>query len=117
MAQPPGILTGTIIGLAQALGETAPLLLIGMNAFVTAAPGSPSDASTVLPTQTFIWADGPERGFVWTREQLLDRVWGRDIYVDTRTIDVHVGRLRKALMQNGGDNPVRTVRGTGYALG
>lgn len=56
-------------------------------------------------------------GRVWTREQLLDRVWGRDIYVDTRTIDVHVGRLRKALMVNGGDNPVRTVRGTGYALG
>lgn len=56
-------------------------------------------------------------GRVWTREQLLDRVWGRDIYVDTRTIDVHVGRLRKALMVNGGKNPVRTVRGTGYALG
>ncbi|MFC3170019.1 MULTISPECIES: phosphate regulon transcriptional regulator PhoB [Paracoccus] len=56
-------------------------------------------------------------GRVWTREQLLDRVWGRDIYVDTRTIDVHVGRLRKALMQNGGNNPVRTVRGTGYSLG
>ena len=56
-------------------------------------------------------------GRVWTREQLLDRVWGRDIYVDSRTIDVHVGRLRKALMQTGGDNPVRTVRGTGYALG
>lgn len=56
-------------------------------------------------------------GRVWTREQLLDRVWGRDVYVDTRTIDVHVGRLRKALMVNGGDNPVRTVRGTGYALG
>lgn len=56
-------------------------------------------------------------GRVWTREQLLDRVWGRDVYVDTRTIDVHVGRLRKALMANGGDNPVRTVRGTGYALG
>ncbi|MAQ37536.1 phosphate regulon transcriptional regulatory protein PhoB [Thioclava sediminum] len=56
-------------------------------------------------------------GRVWTRDQLLDRVWGRDIYVDTRTIDVHVGRLRKALMANGGDDPVRTVRGTGYALG
>ncbi|AXC48353.1 phosphate regulon transcriptional regulatory protein PhoB [Paracoccus suum] len=56
-------------------------------------------------------------GRVWTREQLLDRVWGRDIYVDTRTIDVHVGRLRKALMTHGGTNPVRTVRGTGYALG
>lgn len=56
-------------------------------------------------------------GRVWTRDQLLDRVWGRDIYVDTRTIDVHVGRLRKALMAHGGDDPVRTVRGTGYALG
>lgn len=56
-------------------------------------------------------------GRVWTREQLLDRVWGRDIYVDTRTIDVHVGRLRKALMVNGGENPVRTVRGAGYSLG
>ncbi|HEY0212684.1 MAG TPA: phosphate regulon transcriptional regulator PhoB [Paenirhodobacter sp.] len=56
-------------------------------------------------------------GRVWTRDQLLDRVWGRDIYVDTRTIDVHVGRLRKALMAHGGDDPVRTVRGTGYSLG
>ncbi|MFD3190847.1 phosphate regulon transcriptional regulator PhoB [Sedimentitalea sp. HM32M-2] len=54
---------------------------------------------------------------VWSREQLLDRVWGRDIYVDTRTVDVHIGRLRKALMQHGGDDPVRTVRGAGYALG
>ncbi|MBK0326161.1 phosphate regulon transcriptional regulator PhoB [Rhodobacteraceae bacterium F11138] len=54
---------------------------------------------------------------VWSREQLLDRVWGRDIYVDSRTVDVHVGRLRKALMQHGGDDPVRTVRGAGYALG
>ncbi|MFC7704888.1 phosphate ABC transporter permease PstA [Plastorhodobacter daqingensis] len=60
----PGILTGTIIGLAQALGETAPLLLIGMNAFITAAPGSPFEPSTALPTQIFIWADSPERGFV-----------------------------------------------------
>ncbi len=56
-------------------------------------------------------------GRVWAREQLLDRVWGRDIYVDTRTVDVHIGRLRKALCQFGGDDPLRTVRGTGYALG
>lgn len=56
-------------------------------------------------------------GRVWSREQLLDRVWGRDIYVDTRTVDVHVGRLRKVLMQYGGSDPLRTVRGTGYALG
>ncbi len=56
-------------------------------------------------------------GRVWSREQLLDRVWGRDIYVDTRTVDVHIGRLRKALCQHGGDDPLRTVRGAGYALG
>jgi len=56
-------------------------------------------------------------GRVWSRDMLLDRVWGRDIYVDTRTVDVHVGRLRKALTQNGGSDPLRTVRGTGYALG
>ncbi|UUV07595.1 phosphate regulon transcriptional regulator PhoB [Ruegeria sp. YS9] len=56
-------------------------------------------------------------GRVWSREQLLDRVWGRDIYVDTRTVDVHIGRLRKALTQYGGTDPVRTVRGAGYALG
>ncbi|MFC7704891.1 phosphate regulon transcriptional regulator PhoB [Plastorhodobacter daqingensis] len=56
-------------------------------------------------------------GRVWSREQLLDRVWGRDIYVDTRTVDVHIGRLRKALMEHGGSDPVRTVRGAGYALG
>lgn len=56
-------------------------------------------------------------GRVWSRDQLLDRVWGRDIYVDTRTVDVHVGRLRKALTAEGGSDPVRTVRGAGYALG
>lgn len=56
-------------------------------------------------------------GRVWSREQLLDRVWGRDIYVDSRTVDVHVGRLRKALCVHGGEDPVRTVRGAGYALG
>lgn len=56
-------------------------------------------------------------GRVWTREQLLDRVWGREIYVDTRTVDVHIGRLRRALSVGGGEDPVRTVRGTGYALG
>lgn len=56
-------------------------------------------------------------GRVWSREQLLDRVWGRDIYVDTRTVDVHIGRLRKALCQFGGEDPLRTVRGAGYALG
>ena len=60
----PGILTGTIIGLAQALGETAPLLLIGMNAFITSAPGGIMESATALPTQIFIWADSPERGFV-----------------------------------------------------
>lgn len=56
-------------------------------------------------------------GRVWSREQLLDRVWGREIYVDTRTVDVHIGRLRKALGRYGGQDPIRTVRGAGYALG
>lgn len=56
-------------------------------------------------------------GRVWTRDQLLDRVWGRDIYVDTRTVDVHIGRLRKILCMHGGPDPLRTVRGAGYALG
>ena len=56
-------------------------------------------------------------GRVWSREQLLDRVWGRDIYVDSRTVDVHIGRLRKVLTQHGGEDPLRTVRGAGYALG
>jgi phosphate transport system permease protein len=60
----PGILTGTIIGLAHALGETAPLLLVGMNAFITSPPGGIFEASTGLPTQIYIWADSPERGFV-----------------------------------------------------
>jgi len=60
----PGILTGTIIGMAQALGETAPLLLVGMNAFLTSAPGGITDAATALPTQIYIWADSSERGFV-----------------------------------------------------
>lgn len=60
----PSIMTGTILGMAHALGETAPLLLIGMNAFITSVPSSVLDASTALPTQIYIWADSPERGFV-----------------------------------------------------
>ncbi len=60
----PGIMTGTIIGLAQALGETAPLLMIGMVAFIVDVPASITDASTVLPVQIFLWADSPERAFL-----------------------------------------------------
>ena len=59
----PGILTGSIIGMAQALGETAPLLMIGMVAFIMEVPGGVTDPSTVLPVQIFLWADSPERGF------------------------------------------------------
>jgi two-component system phosphate regulon response regulator PhoB len=55
-------------------------------------------------------------GRVFTREQLLDGVWGRDVYIDERTVDVHVGRLRKALNRGRGIDPIRTVRGSGYAL-
>ena len=53
---------------------------------------------------------------VWSREELLDRIWGRDVYVETRTVDVHIGRLRKELSKNGGADPIRTVRGVGYSL-
>ncbi|MGR4001124.1 MAG: phosphate ABC transporter permease PstA [Alphaproteobacteria bacterium] len=60
----PGILTGAIIGLARAFGETAPLLLIGMNAFLPSIPNSLSAPATALPAQIFLWADQPERGFV-----------------------------------------------------
>jgi phosphate transport system permease protein len=60
----PGTLSGTIIGLAQALGETAPLLLIGMVAFVVQVPGSPLDPSASLPVQVFLWSESAERGFV-----------------------------------------------------
>ena len=60
----PGTLSGTIIGLAQALGETAPLILIGMVAFVNTIPGSPMDPAASLPVQIYIWAESAERGFV-----------------------------------------------------
>jgi phosphate transport system permease protein len=59
----PGILTGSIIGMAQALGESAPLLMIGMVAFIMDVPGGVTDPATVLPVQIFLWADSPERGF------------------------------------------------------
>jgi phosphate transport system permease protein len=60
----PGMLTGTIIGMAQALGETAPLLMIGMVAFIVDVPGGVTDPATVLPVQIFLWSDSPERAFV-----------------------------------------------------
>ena len=60
----PGILTGTIIGMARALGETAPLLMIGMRAFVATPPGGLTDPSSVLPMQIFLWSDEIDKGFV-----------------------------------------------------
>lgn len=60
----PGMMTGTIIGMAQALGESAPLLMIGMVAFIVEIPGGPLDPSTVLPVQIYLWADSPERAFL-----------------------------------------------------
>ena len=60
----PGMLTGSIIGMAQALGETAPLLLIGMVAFIVDIPGGPTDPATVLPVQIYLLADSPEQSFV-----------------------------------------------------
>jgi two-component system phosphate regulon response regulator PhoB len=55
-------------------------------------------------------------GRVYSREQLLDGVWGRDVYIDERTVDVHVGRLRKALNATAACDPIRTVRGSGYSF-
>ncbi|MDE0879094.1 MAG: phosphate ABC transporter permease PstA [Sphingomonas bacterium] len=60
----PGIMTGTIIGMARALGETAPLLMIGMRAFIAAPPGGITDPATVLPVQIFLWSDEVSRGFI-----------------------------------------------------
>ena len=60
----PGVLTGTIIGMARALGETAPLLMIGMVAFIVDIPGGITDPATALPVQIYLWADSPERAFV-----------------------------------------------------
>lgn len=70
------------------------------------------------PTEYRLLATFMEKqGRVLSREQLLDLVWGRDIYVDARTVDVHIARLRKVLTGQGGADPIRTVRGAGYALG
>jgi DNA-binding winged helix-turn-helix (wHTH) protein len=55
-------------------------------------------------------------GRVFSREQLLDGVWGHDVYIDERTVDVHVGRLRRAINLEGKPDPIRTVRGAGYAF-
>jgi phosphate transport system permease protein len=60
----PGVLTGSIIGLAHAMGETAPLLMIGMVAFIVDVPKGLTDPATVLPVQVFLWSDSPERAFV-----------------------------------------------------
>jgi len=60
----PGILTGTILGMARALGESAPLLMIGMVAFIVDIPSGPMDPATVLPVQVYLWADSSERAFV-----------------------------------------------------
>jgi len=73
---------------------------------------------TLGPTEFRLLATFMQRpGRVWSRAQLLDQVWGCDVYIGTRTVDVHVGRLRKALCARGERNPLRTVRGEGYALG
>ena len=60
----PGIFTGTIIGMSRALGESAPLLMIGMVAFIVDIPQGPFDPATALPVQIYLWADSPERAFV-----------------------------------------------------
>lgn len=70
------------------------------------------------PTEFRLLATFMEKqGRVLSREQLLDLVWGRDVYVDARTVDVHIARLRKVLTAQGGADLIRTVRGAGYSLG
>ena len=70
------------------------------------------------PTEFNILATFVEKpGRVWSRDQLLDVVWGPNTYIDPRTVDVHVGRLRKTLRAHGDGDPFRTIRGAGYALG
>ncbi len=70
------------------------------------------------PTEYNLLATFIERpGRVWSRNQLLDRIWGRSIHVEVRTVDVHIGRLRKSLCKHGGRDLLRTIRGTGYSLG
>ena len=69
------------------------------------------------PTEFRLLAAFLERpGRVWSREQLLDGVWGHDVYIDERTVDVHVGRLRKAINRARQSDPIRTVRGSGYSF-
>jgi phosphate transport system permease protein len=71
----PGILTGTIIGMARALGETAPLLMIGMRAFIAAPPQGLTDPATVLPVQIFLWSDEVARGFVEKTSAAIIVLW------------------------------------------
>lgn len=76
--------------------------------------GQPLQLSPTEYRLLTILIDKPSK--VWTREQLLDRVWGRDVFVEDRTVDVHIGRLRSVLNKHGGKDLIRTVRGTGYSL-
>ena len=78
------------------------------------APGRPIDLGPTEYRLLEFFLEHPGR--VFSREQLLDSVWGRDIYIDERTVDVHIGRLRKLLNPGREQDPIRTVRGAGYAL-
>lgn len=82
----PGILTGTIIGMAQALGETAPLLMIGMVAFIVDVPGGVTDPSTVMPVQIYLWADSPERAFVALTSAAIMALLGFLIIMNTLAV-------------------------------
>ncbi|GAA3843297.1 phosphate regulon transcriptional regulator PhoB [[Pseudomonas] carboxydohydrogena] len=79
-----------------------------------ARAGSPVDLGPTEYRLLEFFLEHPGR--VFSREQLLDGVWGRDVYIDERTVDVHIGRLRKLLNLNCDQDPIRTVRGAGYAL-
>ena len=92
----PGILTGSIIGLAQALGETAPLLMIGMVAFIVDIPTSFTDAATVMPVQIYLWADAPEAGFLAKTSAAI-----LVLLAFLLTINLSANALRKKFERNG----------------
>src|ERR1700678_2476674 len=94
----------------RARPETKQLPII----LLTARGGRPIDLGPTEYRLLEFFLEHPGR--VFSREQLLDSVWGRDIYIDERTVDVHIGRLRKLLNPGREQDPIRTVRGAGYAL-
>ncbi|MGH8427073.1 MAG: phosphate regulon transcriptional regulator PhoB [Gammaproteobacteria bacterium] len=105
------VLRRTLPGGAEQRIEVSGLIVDGASQRVS-ADGKPIELGPTEYRLLEFFAGHPER--VYSREQLLDRVWGRNVYVEERTVDVHILRLRKALAPHGYDRFVQTVRGSGY---